>query len=404
MSNRLSFHFLWAGQALANLGDVFYIVSMITTVYYVTGSAAFMAFVPFVIAFSRFFGGIAAPWVLDRLSLKSVLVTSQSVKTGLLLVFTIILFSGLHLENIFLLFLFASIIAFLDGWANPARNAMLPRIVDKEELVKANSFLSIVDQSVQLGGWAISGIIVAVLGNDLLIFITFMLFVASSILMSLLNDPTVTSEEDTKSKTQWESFKEGWTTIWHKPSLKGITLIDILDSIAGVVWIAAILYIYVEEVIQKSEAWWGYINATFFIGLIIGGMFSFRMEKIIKQHLYLFIMLGCLLYAGFTLWFGLLSAPWLALVISISIGISLQFKSIAQQTIVQFSADHEILPKVYSAQDAMLTFTFAVSTLLFGYLTDMLGVRSVFVIAAAITFLSSIVSIIFRKQFRRIDA
>ena len=43
----------------------------------------------------------------------------------------------------------------LDGWAAPASHAMLPRLVDAAELTKANSFVAIVDQLIQLGGWAV---------------------------------------------------------------------------------------------------------------------------------------------------------------------------------------------------------------------------------------------------------
>ncbi|MCX7568982.1 hypothetical protein OS242_03270 [Tumebacillus sp. DT12] len=39
MSAQRSFRFLWIGQTLANLGDVFYVIAIISAVYAVTGSA-----------------------------------------------------------------------------------------------------------------------------------------------------------------------------------------------------------------------------------------------------------------------------------------------------------------------------------------------------------------------------
>ncbi|TQR12938.1 hypothetical protein [Psychrobacillus soli] len=42
-----NFLFLLLGQSTANLGDVFYIVSTISILYKLTGSATISAFVPF---------------------------------------------------------------------------------------------------------------------------------------------------------------------------------------------------------------------------------------------------------------------------------------------------------------------------------------------------------------------
>lgn len=402
MVNKSSFRFLWMGQSLANCGDVFYIVGLITTIYEATGSATYMALVPFFITTSRFVSGVIAPLIIDRTRLKLLLAYSQLGKTIIILLLAG--FSSIFLSSntIFLIFLFVIVISFLDGWANPASNALLPKLMEPNNLVKANSFLAILDQTIRLGGWPVGGILVAVVGADNVIWLTFLLFVASTIMMALIkdNDDDVMMDKKQKKLSKWDTLKEGWVTIWKTPPLRTISIVDFIESIANVVWIAAIMYVYVDQVLQTSEQWWGYINSSFFAGLMIGGFLSLKWSHLVNQHLVMFIVVGAFLVSLTTLIFGLISTPWMALVIAMLFGMANQIKAVAQQTTTQTSVAHRLLPKVYSAKDAIIAATFGVSSLLLGYLTDLFGVRFTFLLAATLLFSSAIFVAVKRKDLK----
>lgn len=390
--HKSSFRFLWIGQSLANSGDVFYMVCLIAIIYGITGSVTYMAFVPFFITTSRFLSGMIAPLIIERVQLKSLLAYSQFGKTILVLIL------GCYTEffpsssTIFLIFLLVIAISFLDGWANPARNALVPIFIEQDFLVKANSFLAILDQTIRLGGWTVGGILVSIIGGENVIWLTFFLFVASTIMMFLIQnvDKHGFSQEKQKKSTNWDILKEGWITIWHTPTLRTISIVEFFESIANVVWVAAIMYIYVEQVLQTSEQWWGYINASFFAGLMIGGFCSLKWSHLVTQLPSTVIVVGSFGASLTTLMFGLVSTPWIALVISLIFGIVNQIKDVAQQTAVQKSVVHRLLPKIYSAKDALVTATFGVSSLVLGNLTDMFGVRFTFLLAATLLFISSI--------------
>lgn len=402
MVNKSSFRFLWMGQSLANCGDVFYIVGLITTIYEATGSATYMALVPFFITTSRFISGVIAPLIIDRTRLKLMLAYSQLGKTVIILLLACFSSIFLSSDTIFLIFLFVIVISFLDGWANPASNALLPKLVKPNDLVKANSFLAILDQTIRLGGWPVGGILVAVVGGDNVIWLTFLLFVASTIMMALIkdNDEDVMMDKKPKKISKWDTLKEGWVTIWQTPPLRTISIVDFIESIANVVWVAAIIYVYVDQVLQTSEQWWGYINASFFAGLMIGGILSLKWSHLVNQHLVMFIVVGAFLVSLTTLIFGLISTPWMALVIAMLFGMANQIKAVAQQTTTQTSVAHRLLPKVYSAKDAIISATFGVSSLSLGYLTDLFGVRFTFLLAATLLFLSAIFVVVNRKDLK----
>lgn len=149
---RKSFRYLWIGQALANSGDLFYIVGLMAIIYGITGSAMLMAMIPFVTTMARFISGSFAPVLMDKYSLKSLLASSQIGKTAVLFLLLMTYYVlGEQEVTVYAILGFVFLISLLDGWAAPASHAMLPRLVDATELTKANSFVAIVEQLIQLG-------------------------------------------------------------------------------------------------------------------------------------------------------------------------------------------------------------------------------------------------------------
>lgn len=398
--NKSSFRFLWIGQSLANSGDVFYMVGLIAIIYELTGSVTYMAFVPFFITASRFVSGIIAPLIIERVSLKALLAYSQLGKTIaiIILIGYIDVFSSINTSV--LIFFFVIAISFLDGWANPARNAFIPILVEQNALVKANSLLAILDQTIRLGGWAVGGMLVAIIGGVNVLWFTFFLFVTSTFMMFLIPsiDRNIVSDEQSIKLSNWEVLKKGWVTIWQTPTLRTISIVEFFESIANVVWVAAIMYVYVDQVLQTGEQWWGYINATFFFGLMIGGFLSLKWSHLVDRLSSKVILVGALLASLTTLMFGLTSTPWMALVLSLLFGLVNQMKDVAQETLVQKSVVHRLLPNIYSAKDALITAIFGGSSLILGNLTDLFGVRFIFMLAATLLFISSIIVIINRKD------
>lgn len=381
-----AFRFLWLGQSFANIADLLYIVGLITMIYARTGSATYMAILPLAITSSLFVSGLIVPLFIDRFALTILLVYSQLGKTICLLIMVI------FISDIELIYLFGlvAIISFLDGVETPARNSMVPMLLDKDELVKANSFLSIVDETIRLGGWAVGGIIVTIIGPTNIIWLTFILFTLSTIMMSLLRVDEPKKDQENRMKP-WDSLREGWVLLWSNKLLKVITFNIVLESIAYVVWIAAIIYVYVEQVLRVDEQWWGYINASFMFGLLIGGFIMLKSSAKFESRKKLYLTLGSLTVCLSTFVFGLISLPWLALFLSFIFGIAEQIKAISLHTIEQQVIDVQFLPKIYSAYGALNSLSFGIASLIMGLIVDTYGVRSVFIISAGLLFISFIV-------------
>ncbi|MGN1401968.1 MAG: MFS transporter [Bacillus sp. (in: firmicutes)] len=376
-----SFAFLWSGQVLANSGDVFYIVGMIAGIYSLFDSAFVAALFPFINTAALFLSGFLAPLLIDRYRLKNLLVYSQVGKTLLLLLLSLYYVGGGESINLVLVFSLVFLISFLDGWANPAKSAMLPRIVPQEKLVKINSFVSVSDQLVFMGGWACGGILVGWLGESMILLITFVLYVLSTILMCFLEDHYEANQERSEGRA---SFYEGWLLIWRVRKLRVLHVIFLLGTVANTVWIAAIIYIYVREQLQASEAWWGYINTSFFIGMLLGGLVAMRITDFIQARIRHIIILTSILAAIATGLFGLTTAPWVALLLSLAFGFFESVRGVAAETILQRSVEVDKLPKVYAAQSAMIAITFGVASLTVGFIADIAHISVPFLLAGCL--------------------
>lgn len=392
-----NFNLLLTGQSLANIGDILYIVSIIYLIFELTGSATAAAFVPFTITGSMFLSNTLTPLLMERWNLKWLLAGSQIGKTGLLFALAFVM-PQLSLSNFVWLFFVISLVALLDGCANPVTQSLIPLYVKNEHLLKANSLTETVTQFIQTAMWFVgSSLLIWLTANDLL-WITAGLFLLSSMLLISLEPADFTPS---KPQGKWRQISKGWKTVSQSPVLKRIAWMDVMETIAGTVWIAAILFVFVSDALQVDEKWWGFINGSFFLGLIGGSLFCLKFADWIDQRLSSFIFGGAVLSSVVTILFGLNSLPLLALLFSFLVGVFSQIKNIPQQTVVQTSVPTAQLPTVYTTLGAIGTGTFGVASLMMGILADAYGIRSVFVLSGLLLALVSLVAYQGRTLFWR---
>lgn len=396
MKSNKNFMLLVSGQSIANLGDVFYIVSVISILYSLTGSAAASAMVPFTITSAMFLSSLLTPLLLGKYRLKSLLVWTQGFKTLLLAGLLIFLYVFLNEFNYWIIYLIIGLIGFLDGCANPIMRTLLPYYVEDALLVKANSMVETLTQMIQIVAWLFGGLLLLTVSPLELIMIVSFLFLISSIALSLLQNVNHLGEKVTGF---WSQLTEGWRSIGSTPVLRKIIQMDILETIAGTVWIAAIVYVYVELVLVAGEQWWGFINGSFFIGFLVGSLYCLKYPHIVEKYKFYFICFGSLLSGVLTIVFGSISHPVIALFLSASIGLFSQVKNIPQQTVIQRSVSIEKLVTVYTSLGTVGSGIFGVSALAIGITADLVGIRAVFVISGLLLVIVALIVFLNKKLF-----
>ena len=399
MNYSYSFKFLWLGQSLANLADAFYMLAIVTLIYGKTGSAAISAFIPVIRIIAKFISGIISPLFLERFRLLPLLVTSQGSQT---LLIGLLILSINYWENTSFLtaiiWLFIILLAFFDGWTNPARNSLVPRLVKKEKLVKANGLLSTSDQTVLLIGWSAGGLLIELLGEHRVFWLTAVCFLISTLSLFLIHDPKSKEKVSAGKRSHREAMKEGWSLLFNHPILKRLAVIDFLDYTASSVWIGAITLTFVDKVLQQQHTWWGFLNSSYFLGTMIGGMLVIRYSKSIEKRLYKILILSGFVSILLKVMFGFIIWPAASLVTIFFLGFPYQAKGVAKKTLYQLHTTLDTMPKVFSAQYALCCVAYGTSCFLMGWIADHFSVQWVYIIAAVASTFATLVSHSLKKS------
>lgn len=418
-----SFYYLWGSQTLSNTVDVFYLVALMTFVLSRTNSIVFATLVPFIRVTAQLLSGFLAPLMVVKYRLPFLLTISQS---GQFLLFSLLaLYLSPWNEGQSFLFIYGIIacISFLDGWTTPARNALVPRLVSDDVLMKANGMVATTDQVVQFAGWALSGLMVAKLGAFPVLIIVACGYGLAMLATFRIEDPlepkrrglwdwrTAAGQgqasngrgalsDETKLPSRWDTLKEGWVLVWKSPRLRALTVMDVTDMLGGSVWAGAFMLVFVKEILLKDEQWWGYINASYFAGAVLGGLLVVAFVERLEKRIFAAMLSGMLGYAIATTMFAINSYAPLALLLVLFTGPLTELTAVSRRTLIQRSAKKEQLPQIFSAQATLLNTVFGISLLVMSGVAEWLGIVNMYLFAAGITVIAMCMGILNRGAFR----
>jgi MFS transporter, DHA3 family, macrolide efflux protein len=176
-----SFSALWTGQLVSALGDRIHQVALAYVVYDATNSALAVGAVFLVATIPNLlFSPIAGAFV-DRWDHREVMIVSDLLRAGIVLLIPLAAVTNLALAYP-LVFLVTTVSIFF----RPAKGAILPRIVQSDDLVPANSALWVGETFADIGGYLIAGLFVALLGSQLPLafWVDSVTYIASAVLIA----------------------------------------------------------------------------------------------------------------------------------------------------------------------------------------------------------------------------
>lgn len=392
MSN--SFVKLLVSQLFANLADIFFRVTIIANIYIISKSVIATSLVPILIGISSFVASLLVPLVTKRLALNRVLSLSQFGKT-ILLTILVGMFTVMQSVAPLVIYLFVVAISILDGFAAPVSYAIVPRYAT--DLGKANSALSMTGEAVQLVGWGLGGLLFATIGLLPTTFIILILYIISSFLMLLLPKAEV---EVLESETNIEILLKGWKLVARDSRLRLFVSANLLEIFSNTIWVSSIILVFVTELLNETESYWGYSNTAYSIGIIISGLIAFRLSEKFLASKWESILFSLVAMAIVTLTILYFPNAQMFLLFSALVGMLSQLKEVPESVFLQETVEENHLVNVYSVLEVISTLAFSVFVLLMSYITENFGISISFWLSAICLMIEAILIYIRRDYFK----
>jgi MFS family permease len=173
------FGWLWAGQVISQIGDGLSKVALLWFVYEMTGSALKMTAIGLLQTIPPLLFGPLIGVYLDCLPKKSVMIVVDLLRTLMVLLIPVFYaFDMLTLERLYVLVFLTSIVSTIFG---PALSSAVPLIVQRSQLTSANAFLQSTTNIGILLGPAMSGLGIALIGAQNVLYVNAATFFLSAL-------------------------------------------------------------------------------------------------------------------------------------------------------------------------------------------------------------------------------
>ncbi|OFQ09969.1 MFS transporter [Staphylococcus sp. HMSC072E01] len=387
------FH-LFYSQLFANTGDVLTIVGLISVVYSMTSKTTAASMIPIIFTSGLFISSFISNYIYQYFTQKQVLWIFQGLKlVSLSIIASLLMFERSPIFIFILLF----INALFDGFTNPIKNAMIPFIEKKEYITSANALMNMMSSMVQLSTWALGGFLMSLIGAKYLFLFALVLEILSYFFIIQLSERHIYNNE---KENILNSFK---TVLRHNYSNKlslYLNLSIIFESVATSIWVAAIILTYTRTFLHVDDFWFGLINAAFFSGTIIAGLWMNDKDQFFTKISYPIIIYIPLILALINASFILHKSVLLALLISLLMGIFEDSRYISLNSVVQREVPKEALTSTYILNNLLNSVFFSLGTLGISLVVDNQGVMWAYVISSVAYVLTFVLGLYFKTAIK----
>ena len=371
LKKNTSFRNLWYGQVISELGNWINSIAIYALILQLTGSGMAMAAAMMAKLLPMVVVSPLAGVVIDRMDRKTILITSDLLRSLTVLGFLMVE-SSADLWMVYVLTLFE---VALTGFFEPARNAILPSLVAKNHLVTANT-LSGATWSIMLAlGAALGGFVVSLFGIKIAFILDSLTYLLSAWFIFRISTPPRNSKDLIKNSTGsgFRGLVEGGRYLLARPTILTLALLKSGMAIKGGIMTLIPLF--------SSRLWSD--SATISMG--VGVMFTFRgigaaigpvlirkwfgeSTQTLQWAIIAAFFLGSLALCAFSFSKNLLTA-------SLCIGLSGMFGSIVwvfSTALIHLEADRQFLGRIFGTEMALLTLVMGISNGVVGFAVDSL--------------------------------
>jgi MFS family permease len=362
---RPQFRSLWLAQVISLTGDWFNTIASVIIVNRYSASGLAVGGLFLARALPPFLLSPIAGVVADRFDRRKVLIVSDVLRAGIVLCFLLVS----RPENLWLLYVLTVLQFSISAFFEPARAALVPGLVEEDELLTANTLSSITWSAMLAFGGAIGGLTASIFGVRVSLMVDAASFLASAALVL-----SITGQFRTEAahvlESGWQNFVDGMNYVRKNFDVGLVTLVKAMGQVGSFDIITALYAVHVFREGQDGATTLGLMFTAFGLGSVVGPLISNRLGDSSTVWLRRAILGGFICIPLAWLIVGLAPALPIALVGCILRGAGGSINWTYSDVLLQMSVPNHLLGRVFAFDIAVFTLAVSISLWLTGFITD----------------------------------
>jgi MFS family permease len=354
----------WLGVVLSQVGTRGAVAANLYQVYDLTGSTLLVGMVGAAQAVALLvlspLGGVYA----DRLDRRRLLQVTQAVAMLVALGLALLTATGqARAWQVFVAVLLTTAAATFD---QPARQALIPAMVPREQLPDAVALLNPSRELAILVGPALAGVLIAGSGPAAMYFADAASYAVLIVLLALLRIPRLAPPEH---RSMLHSLRDGARYIRHRPLIWQLMVLDLSATAFGAYRV--LLPAFALDVLDAGPRGYGILSSAPSAGALLGSALVFRLVR--SRHSGRILLAATIGYGLGCIVFAHAGVFWLALAAAMALGLADALATTIRHAAVQLETPDELRGRVQGFYQMSSRGGPAIGDVNVGWLASILG-------------------------------
>jgi MFS family permease len=313
-----------ASLLLTSLGAQLVQVAVLWQVYELTGSALLLGLTGLARAGPHMVLSLVGGVVADRFNRVRLIQAGQFLNTLLVLALAILTIAGL--VEVWHLYVITFLNSAFTAATQPARTALLPRLIPSSNLVNAVALNATISQGSQIIGPALGGVALGALDLGPTYIINAVAYFAAMLVIFGIRTPATPAKT---TDSPWRSFLEGLAFVRQRRVIISLLLLDLAETVFGSY--RALLPVFADA-LGVGATGFGLLSAAPGVGALLGATGMLSLGDMRYKGLY--TVFGVLAYCGALALLALAPWFWLALVAAALLGLTNAVQMIPRNSVI----------------------------------------------------------------------
>jgi predicted MFS family arabinose efflux permease len=379
------FRLMWVGACMSSVGTWMQIVAQGWLIYRLSHSPRLLALDQFLAGIPIFLFSIIGGVVADRTERRKILLISQYIQMASAATLTILV--ALGLTHVWPILCLSFVSGFAQAFGGPAYQALIPTLVDRDDMPNAIALNSIQFNLAVTVGPALAGITLARLGEKWCFGLNALSFLAPVISLSIISARYLPEKS---GESMFKSLKQGIHFIWRQGAMVALIILAFAMTFLSMP-MRTYIPVFVKDIFHRGPETYGNLLSLMGVGSIVGSLGVASLGNISKKGRFALSML-VLLGAGIA-GFSLSKFLPVSYAMLLLVGASMMAVFATVTSLVQLNVTNEMRGRVMSVYNFAFRGGMPIGNLVSGWLVPaytapvVLGVNGFLLILVALYFL-----------------